>query len=98
MNKIKEFIKKHMVVIVIGLLIGGLLRVVVENHRLNEVIDKAGIEETVLEPCPLCDEEVEMKPVNSSWYIKCDNCGLQTSYFLSKDWLVQYWNGGLGDE
>jgi hypothetical protein len=44
--------------------------------------------------CPMCGSEVELKPVNDSWYIGCQNinCGLETGFFHDKEELVEKWN------
>lgn len=44
--------------------------------------------------CPMCGWCVELKPINDSWYIECQNlaCGLHTGYFKSKEHLVEKWN------
>ena len=55
-------------------------------------------EEQSLIPCPMCGKEVELCPVNDSFYIHCDKwhnkdgCGLATGYYKSKSELIEDWN------
>ena len=56
------------------------------------------IEEESLLPCPICGHEVELNPINDSFYIECekwmdsDGCGLITGYYKSKNELIEKWN------
>lgn len=61
-----------------------------ENEELREKTSTEVIVE--LEPCYLCGETVKIQPVNESFYIECESCGLETTFFKSKSELVSYWN------
>lgn len=51
-------------------------------------------EDIELRPCMLCKEQVELYPINNSFYIECPYCHLETGYYDSKAELIDYWNGG----
>lgn len=59
-----------------------------ENIELKEEIDVV----VDLEECPLCGGTAKLCPVNDSFYIKCENCKLETNFYTSKKYLVDYWN------
>ena len=59
-----------------------------ENVELKEEIDVV----VDLEECPLCGGTAKLHPVNDSFYIKCENCKLETDFYKSKKYLVDYWN------
>lgn len=63
-----------------------------ENEKKENIAS-----EITLENCPFCDGEATIKQVNDSYYIKCEDCKLETNYFDSKYELVQYWNNRNGD-
>lgn len=48
--------------------------------------------EVVLENCPFCRGKAILQPINTSFYIECEDCELHTDYFDSKYELIQYWN------
>lgn len=58
-----------------------------ENDKL-----RAQMECDILNNCPLCGGEAEIQLVIDNYYIECNNCGLHTDYFKSKDELIKYWN------
>lgn len=64
--------------------------------QLDQCIE---VEEQDLEPCPICGHEVNLNPINDSFYIECNNflgedgCGLTTGYYKSKNELIKKWNG-----
>lgn len=66
-----------------------LLACVFNLKRENSNLKTDGIE---LNRCYLCGGKVEIYPVNDSFYIKCEDCDLQTDYFDSKSDLIRYWN------
>lgn len=66
-----------------------LLTYVFNLKRENDNLKTNGIK---LNECYLCGGNVDLYPVNDSFYIKCEDCDLQTDYFDSKSDLIRYWN------
>lgn len=60
--------------------------------RLNGDGSLYGFNEVELEPCPICGEEVNLFPVNESFHIKCNNCGLDTGFYETKQDCIRQWN------
>lgn len=60
--------------------------------RLNSDGSLYGFNEVELEPCPICGEEVDLFPVNESFHIKCNNCGLDTGFYETKQDCIRQWN------
>ena len=54
------------------------------------------VEITKLHDCYMCGKEVEILPVNESYYIECEvlkgGCGMRTGYYFSKKSLAEKWN------
>lgn len=66
---------------------GDINTLIFEVERLRQA------EETQeLAPCYLCGGNAKIKPINDSFYIRCEDCDLQTDFFDSKSELVNYWN------
>lgn len=46
-----------------------------------------------LERCPLCGNEVSIGMyIQNQYYIRCDECGLETRIFENLIDLLNYWN------
>lgn len=85
----KTLINICIVAIVILSVLYGLTEI--QSRQLEKRID--GLTRTdILEPCPLCSGNAIVQPVNDSFYIQCEDCKLKTTYFHSKEELVEYWN------
>lgn len=41
--------------------------------------------------CPFCQGKAVVYPIKDDWYIECDNCGIRTDFFDSKEELISYW-------
>lgn len=64
-----------------------------ETISSQEILIKDyNISEASMLDCPFCLEMVHILPVNTSYYIECPSCGLQSDYFDSKAALIEYWN------
>ena len=63
-----------------------------ENKELEQTLEELKYENEILNPCPKCDNEVILYPVNDSFYIQCETCYLQTTYFSTSKKLIEYWN------
>ena len=70
-----------------------------ENEFLQLELNEYRYEETELNNCrPVCGKKVELKPIDDSFYIECeqwngnDGCGLKTGYYDSKAELIREWN------
>ncbi len=46
--------------------------------------------------CPFCQGKAVIYPIKDDWYIECDNCGIHTDYFDSKEELISYWSKVYG--
>ena len=42
--------------------------------------------------CPICNSTVEAIGGNVECWIECENCGLETKLFPTKEDLIKYWN------
>lgn len=60
-----------------------------ENSELKQSHET---ETEELAPCYLCGGNAKIQPVNDSFYIRCEDCGLETDFFKSKSDLIRYWN------
>lgn len=60
--------------------------------NLEQDIENLWNEGCILNLCPICDNKVTIYPVNDRYYIKCNDCGLNTDYFDSINELEKYWN------
>ena len=64
-----------------------------ETISSQEILIKDyNVSEASMLDCPFCMEMVHILPVNTSYYIECPSCGLQSDYFDSKAALIEYWN------
>ena len=61
-------------------------------HQLELKLEEVKYEEVVLKPCYMCENEVELSPINDRFYIHCDSCGLETGYYKLRSNLVEQWN------
>lgn len=66
-----------------------LLACIFNLKRENDNLKTNGVE---LNKCYLCGGNVEIYPVNDSFYIGCCRYKLRTDYFGSKGDLIRYWN------
>lgn len=66
------------------------------EKEYNNLCDK--YEDYELGECPICGGEAELIPVGSSYYIECSECKLETTYFDSKNEVVEYWNNASKTE
>lgn len=62
------------------------------EQNIEQLENTIRYEDVVLDNCPLCDGNAVVKPINDSFYIKCENCDLETNFFDSKSELIKYWN------
>ena len=46
--------------------------------------------------CPFCQGKAVVYPIKNDWYIECDNCGIHTDFFDSKEELISYWSKVYG--
>ena len=72
-----------------------------ENSRLkaeNEMLMQESEITEELQPCYICGSTVKIQPVNESFYIECENCGLETRFFKSKSELIKYWDKETASE
>lgn len=46
--------------------------------------------------CPFCQGKAVVYPIKDDWYIECDNCGINTDFFDSKEELISYWSKVYG--
>ena len=69
------------------------------NNLQTQIEQYVETEEVNLLPCPICSHEVELKPIDDSFYRECeqwgneDGCGLTTGFYKSKNELIEQWNG-----
>lgn len=107
MDKTKKY-NLRMIIILLILLIFLVLLVVFNilllrdlrstQDALREVKSQLVSDEIELNPCPMCGKDVELQPINDSFYIECeygignDGCGLHTGYYDSKMELISLWN------
>lgn len=66
-----------------------------ENEQLQQELNVNG--NTEIHQCWLCGGIARILPVNDRFYIKCQNCELETDYFNSKIELIRYWNKENGN-
>ena len=100
--------RKNVKVSIIGLIILAFIIIVlvrVENisnkftntsTQQTKSVDSNKNEEVIqiydLLACPFCNGYAVLLPVNYSFYIRCEDCGLETSFFNSEEEAVDYWN------
>ena len=77
---------------IVGIIIGVLILVIVSSRLEIVNLKSELITNYKLEECPLCEGNASLKPVNDSYYIECDSCGLETRFYKSKEKLINYWN------
>lgn len=111
-NKVFNFIISAVSVIVIAGFIYNMCEYSANNTKLQNELEATKLElsekQKILEDlgyeydllnCPLCGYEVDIKPVNNSFYIVCnkfdkgkEGCGLRTDFYDSKNELIEIWN------
>lgn len=77
-----------MLVITFGLFICSIVKI----NQLKQENSLLKDENVELTSCYLCGDEVNICPVNESFYIECKRCELRTAFFDSKGDLINYWN------
>ncbi len=51
-----------------------------------------------LKGCPFCGGNGKMENENTSWYVECEQCHVESSYYDSKEEAADAWNFRVGDE
>ena len=88
-NPSRISLKTFIISIIIAISLTFAVTTVIYDQMIKDVVV---ISSGYLKNCPLCGHSVELNPVNNNYYIKCKYCGLQTKYYGSLNFLVNYWN------
>ena len=85
-----KFIKILIILFIVGFLLGI---IIIQRNKIVQLKsnNETNIDETLYN-CPFCNSNVIIQPINKDFYIKCENCGLRTTFFNSKKELIKYWN------
>lgn len=51
-----------------------------------------------LKGCPFCGGNGKMENENTSWYVECEQCHVESNYYDSKEEAADAWNFRVGDE
>ncbi len=101
-NKINAIVCSIILIIVsficlLGLIIFALTKInKLENEQDSPVTTIEYDQNITSFDCPFCQGKAVVYPIKNDWYIECDNCGIHTDFFDSKEELISYWSKVYG--
>ena len=90
-EKSKNNIKSLIICVMTGIFIGMIIVIGKQSKEITTLKDnQIKIE---LKACPLCgSDEIKIKQINDVYYVRCNDCKLETDYFDTKKHASEYWN------